>query len=57
MRVSVSMYLSRGEVEPMVRLAAHSPAFGAEVREDAKSVFVELPVGFGVPLAPIGAWR
>jgi hypothetical protein len=35
----------------------HAPAFGAEVREDAKSVFVELPVGFGVPLAPIGAWR
>jgi vancomycin aglycone glucosyltransferase len=57
MRVLLSMYGSRGDVEPMVRLAVHSRALGAEVRVYAPPDCAELLSRVGVPLAPIGVWR
>jgi UDP:flavonoid glycosyltransferase YjiC (YdhE family) len=57
MRVLLSMYGSRGDVEPMVRLAVHSRALGAEVRVCSSPDFVELLPGVGVPLVPTGASR
>ena len=60
MRVLLSTYGSRGDVEPMVGLAVQLRALGAEVRVCAPpdEEFVELLAGVGVPLVPFGRpWR
>jgi vancomycin aglycone glucosyltransferase len=57
MRVLLSTYGSRGDVEPMVGLAVQSRALGAEVRVCAPPDFAELLAHVGVPLVPIGVWR
>ena len=54
MRVLLSTYGSRGDVEPMVGLAVQLRALGAEVRVCAPPDFAELLAGVGVPLVPIG---
>ncbi|MDX6349319.1 MAG: vancomycin aglycone glucosyltransferase, partial [Streptomyces sp.] len=54
MRVLLSAYGSRGDVEPMVGLAVRLRALGAEVRVCAPPDFAELLDGVGVPLVPIG---
>jgi vancomycin aglycone glucosyltransferase len=56
MRVLLSTYGSRGDVEPMVGLAVQLGALGAEVRVSAPpgQEFAELLAGVGVPLVPIG---
>jgi len=54
MRVLLSTYGSRGDVEPMVGLAVQSRALGAEVRVCAPPDFAELLARVGVPLVPIG---
>jgi vancomycin aglycone glucosyltransferase len=54
MRVLLSTYGSRGDVEPMVGLAVQSRALGAQVRVCAPPDFAELLAGVGVPLVPIG---
>ena len=54
MRVLLSTYGSRGDVEPMVGLAVQLGALGAEVRVCAPPDFAELLAGVGVPLVPIG---
>lgn len=53
-RVLLSTYGSRGDVEPMVALAAQLQALGVEVRVCAPPDFAELLDGVGVPLTPIG---
>ncbi|WP_344844648.1 glycosyltransferase [Kribbella ginsengisoli] len=55
MRVLLSTYGSRGDVEPMVALALQLQARGAEVRVAAPPDFEEFLAGFGLPLVPI--WR
>ncbi|MEV6411885.1 glycosyltransferase [Kribbella sp. NPDC051718] len=55
MRVLLSTYGSRGDVEPMVGLALELQARGAEVRVCAPPDFEELLAGFGLPIVPI--WR
>jgi len=60
MRVLLSTYGSRGDVEPMVALAVRLRELGAEVRVCAPpdEEFVELLAGVDVPLMPFGrAWR
>src|SRR5258708_20041751 len=54
MRVLLSTYGSRGDVEPMVGLGAALQALGAEVRLCAPpdQEFGELSARAGVPLAP-----
>jgi vancomycin aglycone glucosyltransferase len=54
MRVLLSTYGSRGDVEPMVGLAVRSRALGAEVRRCAPPDFAELLARVGVPLVPVG---
>jgi vancomycin aglycone glucosyltransferase len=54
MRVLLSTYGSRGDVEPMVGLAVRSRALGAEVRGCAPPDFAELLARVGVPLVPVG---
>ena len=54
MRVLLSTYGSRGDVEPMVGLAVQLGALGAEARVCAPPDFAELLAGVGVPLVPIG---
>lgn len=54
MRVLLSTYGSRGDVEPMVGLAVQLRALGAQVRMCAPPDFKELLEGFGLPLVPIG---
>ena len=54
MRVLLSTYGSRGDVEPMVGLAVRLRALGAEVRVCAPPDFAELLARIGVPLLPIG---
>ncbi|MEV0295305.1 glycosyltransferase [Nocardia sp. NPDC050710] len=54
MRVLLSTYGSRGDVEPMVGLAVRLREFGAEVRVCAPPDFAELLAGVGVPLVPFG---
>ncbi|SHI21839.1 glycosyltransferase [Streptomyces sp. 3214.6] len=56
MRVLLSTYGSRGDVEPLVGLAVHLRELGAEVRMCAPpdEEFVELLAGAGVPLVPVG---
>jgi vancomycin aglycone glucosyltransferase len=54
MRVLLSTYGSRGDVEPMLALALELRARGAEVQMCAPPDFAELLAGFGVPMVPIG---
>jgi vancomycin aglycone glucosyltransferase len=54
MRVLLSTYGSRGDVEPMVGVAAQSRVLGAEVRVCAPPDFAELLAGVGVSLVPTG---
>jgi vancomycin aglycone glucosyltransferase len=54
MRVLLSTYGSRGDVEPMVGLAVQSRALGAEMRVPARPDFAELLARVGVPLVPAG---
>ncbi|MFD9125070.1 glycosyltransferase [Kitasatospora sp. NPDC059571] len=56
MRVLLSTYGSRGDVEPLVALAVQVRALGAEVRVCAPPdrEFAELLAGAGVPLVPVG---
>jgi len=53
MRVLLSTYGSRGDVEPMVGLAVQSRTLSAEVRVCAPPDFAELLARVGVPLVPI----
>ena len=53
MRVLLSTYGSRGDVEPMVGLAVQLGVLGAEVRVCAPADFAELLAGVGVPLVSI----
>ena len=56
MRVLLSTYGSRGDVEPLVGLAVQLRALGAEARVCAPpdEEFAELLAGVGVPLVPFG---
>ena len=56
MRVVLSTFGSRGDVEPIVALAVRLRELGAEVRVCAPpdEVFVELFARVGVPMTPIG---
>jgi vancomycin aglycone glucosyltransferase len=56
MRVLLSTYGSRGDVEPLVGLAVRLRELGAQVRVCAPpdEEFVELLAGAGVPLVPVG---
>ena len=55
MRVLLSTYESRGDVEPMVGLAVRLRALGAEVLVCAPPDFAEeLLARVGVPLVPVG---
>ncbi len=56
MRVLLSTYGSRGDVEPLVGLAVRLRALGAEVRVCAPpdEDFAELLARVGVPLVPVG---
>ncbi|WP_369168092.1 glycosyltransferase [Streptomyces sp. R28] len=54
MRVLLSTYGSRGDVEPMAGLAVRLRALGAEVVMCAPPDFAELLDGLGVPLVPVG---
>ena len=59
MRVLLSTYGSRGDVEPMVGLAVQLRALGAEVRvcapPDCAELLGDAPVATGV--MPTGVWR
>jgi vancomycin aglycone glucosyltransferase len=57
MRVVLSTYGSRGDVEPITGLAVQLQALGAEARVCAPPDFAELLTRVGVPLVSIGAWR
>jgi vancomycin aglycone glucosyltransferase len=57
MRVLVSTYGSRGDVEPMAGLAVKLPTLGAEAPVCAPPDCAELLGHVGVPLVPIGGWR
>jgi hypothetical protein len=57
MRVVLSTYGSRGDVEPMAGLAVQLRTLGAEVRVCAPPDCAELLARVGVPLVPIGVWR
>lgn len=56
MRVLLSTYGSRGDVEPLVALAVRLRELGAEVRVCAPpdESFVDRLAGVGVPLVPVG---
>jgi vancomycin aglycone glucosyltransferase len=54
MRVLLSTYGSRGDVEPMVGLAVQLRALGAEVPVCAPPDFAEPLARVGVPLVPLG---
>lgn len=56
MRVLLTTYGSRGDVEPTVGPAVQLGALGAEARVcvPPDQEFAELPAGAGVPLVPIG---
>jgi vancomycin aglycone glucosyltransferase len=56
MRVLLSTYGSRGDVEPLVALAAGLRGLGARARMCAPpdEEFVDLLAGAGVPLVPVG---
>ncbi|HEV7981237.1 glycosyltransferase [Amycolatopsis sp.] len=54
MRVLLSTYGSRGDVEPVVGLAVRLRELGAEVRVCAPPDFAERLAGVGVPMVPVG---
>ena len=54
MRVLLSTYGSRGDVEPIVGLAVRLRALGTEMRVCAPPDFAELLARVGVPLMPVG---
>jgi len=54
MRVLLSTYGSRGDVEPMVGLAVRLRALGAEMPVCAPPDFAELLARVGMPLVPVG---
>ncbi|MFC0550255.1 glycosyltransferase [Planotetraspora thailandica] len=54
MRVVLSTYGSRGDVEPLVALAVRLRAFGAEVRVCAPPDFAERLAEVDLPLVPFG---
>ena len=56
MRLVLSTYGSRGDVEPLVGLAVQLRALGAEVRVCAppEEEFTELLARVGMPLVPAG---
>lgn len=54
MRVLLSTYGSRGDVEPIMGLAVRSRELGAEVRVCAPPDFAGLLAGIGVPMVPVG---
>jgi vancomycin aglycone glucosyltransferase len=54
MRVLLSTYGSRGDVEPMVGLAVRLRALDAEARVCAPPDFAELLARVGAPLVPVG---
>src|SRR5205814_6944112 len=54
MRVLLSTYGGRGDVEPLVGLAVAVQALGAEARVCAPPDWAERLAQFGVPLVPIG---
>ena len=54
MRVLLSTYGSRGDIEPMVGLVMRLRALGAEVRMCAPPDFAELLARVGAPLVPVG---
>jgi vancomycin aglycone glucosyltransferase len=53
-RVLLSTYGSRGDVEPVVGLAVRLRELGAEVRVCAPPDFAERLAGVGVPMVPVG---
>jgi vancomycin aglycone glucosyltransferase len=53
-RVLLSTYGGRGDVEPLVGLAVQLRALGAEVQVCAPPDWAERLAQFGVPLVPIG---
>ncbi|MGW4895136.1 glycosyltransferase [Kitasatospora sp. NPDC004240] len=55
MRVLLMSYGSRGDIEPMLGLAARLRALGTEVRVCAPPDFAELLAAADLPLSPIGA--
>ena len=57
MRVLLSTFESRGDVEPMAGLAVRLRTLGVEMRVCAPSDCAELLAGVGVPLVPMGVWR
>ncbi|MEC3978254.1 glycosyltransferase [Amycolatopsis sp. H20-H5] len=54
MRVVLSTYGSRGDVEPVVGLAVRLRELGAEARVCAPPDFAERLAGAGVPMVPVG---
>jgi vancomycin aglycone glucosyltransferase len=54
MRVLLSTYRSRGDLEPMVGLAVRLRALGAEVRVCAPPDFAERLARIGMPMVPAG---
>ncbi|WP_181773578.1 glycosyltransferase [Amycolatopsis pittospori] len=54
MRVLLSTYGSRGDVEPIMGLATRVRELGAEVRVCAPPDFASLLAGIGVPMVPVG---
>ncbi len=54
MRVLLSTYGSRGDVQPLVGLAVRLRALGAQVRVCAPPDFAERLAEVGVPLVPVG---
>jgi hypothetical protein len=54
-RVLLSTYGSRGDVEPLAGLAVRLRGLGAEVRVCAPPDCAERLAGVGVPLVPVGA--
>jgi vancomycin aglycone glucosyltransferase len=57
MRVVLSTYGGREDVEPMARLAVQLRTLGAEVRVCARPDCAVLLGNVGVPLVPTGVWR
>jgi vancomycin aglycone glucosyltransferase len=57
MRLALSTYGSRGDVEPMAGLAVQLRTLDAEVRVCASSDCAELLARVGVPPVLIGLWR
>src|SRR5687768_7793409 len=53
-RVLLSTYGSRGDVEPLLGLAVRLRELGAEVRVCAPPDFAELLAGIGVEMVPVG---